>query len=390
MTSIDLSDLHGTFPTPLRWSAENGVLGFGAYDSLTGDRTIEPIELGSELAKVIVDTLTRERGYGLIRKGLYDMRLTPVGSPPPEWPGDDDFKPAVGCWLWNPMLGELRLETNAAIFRDAVSGLWDRVRTYKEAVEGQVPVICFVDRVEREIPAIGKTFWAPVIDIIRFVPRDRVPCFAARKPTVPPPLLVDSQVRHALLARLEQPLAPQQVPEPPPKEAPKVLMEVAGKTVTDEDIVRAFIPEPPPGEEGLGSKGRTRTEALRAKLNPDSAQSTERAPAVQPVGRVEEPSTPVRRPGRPKSAVAVETLSAVQEHGFAQLLAAAAKTPNHGGWSKSELFNQARLYGKEITSLLESGRLEQRGERYYPPRRKQKPLEELLDDQLPDDPIPEL
>ena len=37
------------------------------------------------------------------------MRLTPVGSPPPPKPDDPEFKRAVGCWLWNPNVGEVRL-----------------------------------------------------------------------------------------------------------------------------------------------------------------------------------------------------------------------------------------------------------------------------------------
>jgi hypothetical protein len=202
MTNTDIGDLHGVFPTPLRWSAENGVLGYSTYDPSTGERDIEPIELGSNLAKFVMDLSTRERGYGLIRTGLYDMRLEPVGAPPPPWPGDDDFKPAIGCWLWNPAFGEFRLETNAAILRTAISAVWDQCRTFKEAAQGQQPIIHFVDRQERLIRSVGKTFWAPVISILGWVERDRVPPFALREPTVKPPPALDSQVRHPLLEQL--------------------------------------------------------------------------------------------------------------------------------------------------------------------------------------------
>jgi hypothetical protein len=200
----DITDLHGVFPTPLRWNAEAGVLGYGVYDEATGERDVKEIELASPQAKFVMDLDTRERGYGLIRTGLYDMRLTPVGSAPPQWPGDDDFKPAVACWLWNPPLGELRLETNGAMFRTAVSAVWDRCRTFTEAAQGLQPVIHFADRQERLIRAIGKTFWAPVINIIGWVPRDKVPPFALRPPTVKPPIAIDSQVRHALLQHVQQ------------------------------------------------------------------------------------------------------------------------------------------------------------------------------------------
>src|SRR5215475_8669749 len=121
-----ISDLHGVYAVPIRWNAEGGVLGYSCYNEATGERDIQEIELGSAAAKFVMDYATRERGYGLIRKGIYDMRLTPVGSPAPEWPDDDDYKPAIGCWLWNPILNEMRLETNGAIFRGAVSAVWDR------------------------------------------------------------------------------------------------------------------------------------------------------------------------------------------------------------------------------------------------------------------------
>src|SRR6516164_7830220 len=99
MSNTDISDLHGVYPTSLRWNAELGVLGHTVYDEVTGERSITEIELGSPSAKFVMDLATRERGYALIRKGVYDMRLSPVGCPAPEWPGDDDFKAAIGCWL---------------------------------------------------------------------------------------------------------------------------------------------------------------------------------------------------------------------------------------------------------------------------------------------------
>src|SRR5262245_12687576 len=101
----DISDLYGIYATPLRWNAEAGILGYGCYDETTGERTVKEIELGSSLATFVMDLATRERGYGLIRKNVYDMRLTPVNSPPPPWPDDEDFKAAIGVWMWNPTLG---------------------------------------------------------------------------------------------------------------------------------------------------------------------------------------------------------------------------------------------------------------------------------------------
>ncbi len=116
----DLSDLHGVYPTSLRWNAESGFLAISVFNAETGERELQEIELGQP-ATFALDLATRERGYGLIKTGVYDMKLTPVGSPPPPWPGDEEYKPALGCWVWNPTFGELRLETNAAIFRQAVA-----------------------------------------------------------------------------------------------------------------------------------------------------------------------------------------------------------------------------------------------------------------------------
>jgi len=209
MPNTDISDLHGIFPTSLRWNAEMGVLGYSAYDEVTGEQTIKEIELGSSKAKFVMDLHTRARGYGSVRQGFYDMRLTPVETPAPEWPGED-YKPAIGCWLWNPPLGELRLETNQKTLLRAVSNVWDQARTFKEAAEGLIPIIHFTDRREQPYPAIGRTFWCPIIIIITWVPREKVPPFALREPTVKPPPVLDSQVRFALL---EAQPAPQPAPQ---------------------------------------------------------------------------------------------------------------------------------------------------------------------------------
>ena len=92
----DLSDLHGVFPTSLRWNAETGFLAISVFNPETGERELQEIELGKP-ATFAMDLATRERGYGLIKTGVYDMRLTPVGSPPPPWPGDEEYQ--AGDWL---------------------------------------------------------------------------------------------------------------------------------------------------------------------------------------------------------------------------------------------------------------------------------------------------
>jgi hypothetical protein len=182
----DLSDLHGVYPTSLRWNAESGFLAVSAFNGVTGERELQPIEFG-QAATLVLDLATRERGYGLIKTGIYDMRLTPVGSPPPPWPEDEEYKPALGCWMWTPSLGDVRLETNAKIFREAVTSAWDRCRSKPEAAEGLQPVVRFVDRVPIPVKSVHKTFFGPVIEVIGWVERDKVPGWAARTPTVLPP-----------------------------------------------------------------------------------------------------------------------------------------------------------------------------------------------------------
>jgi hypothetical protein len=191
----DISDLQGVFATPIRWNAMEGILGIGRYDESTGERGIEEIELGSATSRFVMDYGCRERGYGLIRKSVYDVRLTPVNSPPPPWPDEEGFKPAVGCWLWNPAFGEVRFETNQVTVLRVVSAMWEECRTFKEASDGLQPVIGFTGKREVTYPTIDGVFFAPTTKIIGWVPRDQVPAFASREPTVKPPAAIANQVK---------------------------------------------------------------------------------------------------------------------------------------------------------------------------------------------------
>ena len=175
----DLSDLHGIYPTSLRWNAESGFLAVSAFNAETGERELRQIELG-QAATFVLDLATRERGYGLIKSGVYDMKLTPVGSPPPPWPENESIsrRSVAGCGT--PTFGELRLETNAAIFRQAIADVWDQCRAEPQAAEGLQPVVRFVDRVSVPVKAVGKTFFGPVIKIVGWVERDKVPGWADR------------------------------------------------------------------------------------------------------------------------------------------------------------------------------------------------------------------
>jgi hypothetical protein len=212
----DLSDLQGVYPTSIRWNAETGTLGVSAFNSETGEHELQPIDFGPP-ATVAMDILTRERGYGMLRPGVYDVRLTPVGSPPPPWPGNPDFKPALGVWLWNPQYGDLRLETVASIFRTTLSGVWDRALVDPMAAEGNVPVIRFEGSVPVTIRAVGKTFQRPIIKIVGWVERDKVPGWSSRPPTVAvpkaPPLLTAAPSETKKPAQLKKGTKP--VPDDP-------------------------------------------------------------------------------------------------------------------------------------------------------------------------------
>ena len=115
----DLEKSYTEFTNSLRWNAEAGILSVSIYDLEAGGRELKEILLGAP-ATFVLDLATRERGYGLIRVGVFDMRLSPVGAPLPPRPTDDGYKGAIGCWLWNPEFGELRLEATATLFCQAI------------------------------------------------------------------------------------------------------------------------------------------------------------------------------------------------------------------------------------------------------------------------------
>jgi hypothetical protein len=189
----DLSGLHGVFAPSLRWNAEEGVLSVWVFNPETGEREPKEIDLGLA-ATFVMDMATRERGYGAIRVGYYDMKLTPVGSPAPPWPGDEEYKPALGCSLYHPEYGELRLETNAKMFREAVDSIWDAAKSDpRAAAADQQPIIRFIGRVLVPSKALKKSFYRPVIEIVGWVERNKVPGWADRTPTVSllaaPPIL---------------------------------------------------------------------------------------------------------------------------------------------------------------------------------------------------------
>ena len=125
---------------------------------------LKEIPLGPR-ATFAMDLLTRARGWGLIRVGTFDMRLSPVSAPLPPRPDDEGFKPAIGVTMWNPEFGETRLEATATLLCRAIRGLWDHCLRKPEAARGLQPVIRFVGRVEREVKSVGGTFLIPKFEV---------------------------------------------------------------------------------------------------------------------------------------------------------------------------------------------------------------------------------
>jgi hypothetical protein len=200
----DLSDLQGVPPSSLRWNAnaDAGEL-LVVITNEAFEREPQPIPLNTASATFVMDMATRERGYGLIAAGIYRMVLTPVGSPPPALPEPITqganvlpFKPTLGVFVWNPIFDELRLETNASYFRQAVATVWERYRTFKEASQGLQPIIRFTGK--RDVPnqTYKQTFQAPLIDIVGWMEREKIAPFKQRPPTVIPPAALDVQIPH--------------------------------------------------------------------------------------------------------------------------------------------------------------------------------------------------
>jgi hypothetical protein len=192
----DLSDLQGVYGPSLRWNSEAGELVIMTTNEMF-EREPRMLELGTQQARFVADMATRERGYGKVAVGLYEMVMTPVGSPPPPIPSDPEFKPALGLFLWSPVFGEVRLETCAAILRQTIDGFWTRYRSFAEASKGLQPIVDFLGRREILVKKRGTSYWTPDINIAGWIDRDKIAPFRLREPTVKPPTPIDSQIPFA-------------------------------------------------------------------------------------------------------------------------------------------------------------------------------------------------
>jgi hypothetical protein len=203
-----------------------------------------PIPLNSSASTFVMDVLRREHGRGRIATGTYKMQLVPVGQEVPPIPEDEaafakDYKPAIGVDLWNPKYGLGRLESTAAYVRAAVEKVWREYAREPEASQGMLPVIRFVGARRTSPPRFpNKTYYPPIIERVGFVPRERVPEFAAKERTVPLPVLVqnDSQLATAMRARLEAPRRETSAPKSKKTGRPSRLEDDLDDSLPDDDV----------------------------------------------------------------------------------------------------------------------------------------------------------
>jgi hypothetical protein len=262
----DTSDLEGSYPSWFGWNAEEGFAWHQSLDE-AGERIRKPIECGSDEARLAMDLSTRERGWGLVRKSVFEMVTAPVHSTPAPIRPSPEHKQAVACWLFNPHLGEMRLATTQTTLRDAIVGLWTRCRAYQEMFDGQVVVFDIADRRERDYGDLG-VFWAPVLVIRGWMLRDQIPCFAAREPTVQPSPALSFQIKRALpivtgkakegateAAEAHSPSSQPELARPAPRapEAPEEAPAASGRKRAKELGQQLGVPARPIVRPGSGS-----------------------------------------------------------------------------------------------------------------------------------------
>ena len=88
-------------------------------------------------------------------------------------------------WVWHPVYGELRVEATSTLFRQAIVSIWDKANRSPEARAGRLPIVRFTHTVPAKFKAFpGKTFAAPVLEIVGYCDRDQIPGWSDRPATV--------------------------------------------------------------------------------------------------------------------------------------------------------------------------------------------------------------
>ena len=225
----------------LRWNAETGELYYVVINEIF-EKEMTPIQLNTPEATFAMDMRRRERGRARIETGLYKMFLAPVGQelpplPPDELPFEAKYKPAIGVDLWNPSFGLVRLESTGAYLRAAIGRTWQEYGTCREAADGLLPVIRFVDRrpvSPKNYP--NKIYYSPIIPRVGCLPREQIGPFMAKEPTVPLPVWVgnDSQIAAALRAKLEAPQLEKKTSDREPRHGRKSQPDPVDDDLDDE------------------------------------------------------------------------------------------------------------------------------------------------------------
>jgi hypothetical protein len=235
------TDDFGGYPPSLRWNAETDELECIITNEVF-EKEPQPIPLNSSASTFVMDMLRRERGIGHIETGVFEMLLAPVGQEiPPMPPGADQtkYKGAIGVDVWNPKFGLLRLETTGAYFKAAIGRIWKEYGSYEEGARGLLPVIRFVgSRAVSPKKYPNKVYHSPTIHLVGWLPREKVPEFAAKEPTVPLPVLVqnDSEIAAALRARLEAPRRETPAPKSKKTGRPSRLEDDLDDSLPDDDV----------------------------------------------------------------------------------------------------------------------------------------------------------
>jgi len=238
-------DTDGFYPPSIRWNSdeETDQLNYVETNEVF-EREVSPIALNTSASTFVMDVLRREHGKGRIATGTYRMLLVPVGQevspiPEDELPFAKDYKRAIGVDLWNPRYGLVRLESTAAYVRAAIEKVWRECAREPEAAQGMLPVIRFVGCRQKSPPKFpNKTYYPPIIERVGFVPREKVPEFAAKEPTVPLPALAesDSELATAMRAQLEAPRRETPAPRAKKVARPSSLKDDLDDSLPDDDV----------------------------------------------------------------------------------------------------------------------------------------------------------
>jgi hypothetical protein len=186
----------------LRPSALTGDLTVNHFDVVLQERITFVVPVGSEW---VPDMHRRRRGWLETGDGIFDPRMTPVGTEPPAQPSEG-HKPGVAWELWNQQYGLCEMITNSTITRSAILAFWEDYKAQPEAARGLLPVVRFSEPITVKMGKNNpRLFYAPNPSIVGWVERDTIAAFRDRPMTVALPSASPEQLTYT-------PVAPQIAP----------------------------------------------------------------------------------------------------------------------------------------------------------------------------------